>query len=122
MLSLTSVSASAVVIGDMTDEFKLPCQRVHAVTVTVCRRPDSNRRWLTPDLKATDLDHSATRLRLHLEGLCLIGGWVQKVEREARERLVKDNEKLVKDLEYNKICLDRYVSCFVFELHHLIVL
>ena len=29
------------------------------MTVTVCRRPDSNRRWLTPALKATDLDHSA---------------------------------------------------------------
>ena len=63
MLSLTSVSASEVVIGDVTDKFKLPCQRVHAVTVTVCRRPDSNRRWLTLALKATDLDHSATALR-----------------------------------------------------------
>ena len=65
MLSLTSVSASEVVIGDVADKFKLPCQRVHAVTVTVCRRPDSNRRWLTPALKATDLDHSATTLREH---------------------------------------------------------
>ena len=63
MLSLTSVSASEVVIGDVADKFKLPCQRVHAVIVTVCRRPDSNRRWLTPALKATDLDHSATTLR-----------------------------------------------------------
>ena len=63
MLSLTSVSASEVVIGDMADEFKLPCQRVHAVTVTVRRRPDSNRRWLTPALKATNLDHSATTPR-----------------------------------------------------------
>ena len=63
MLSLTSVSASEVVIGDVADKFELPCQRVHAVTVTVCRRPDSNRRWLTPALKATDLDHSATTLR-----------------------------------------------------------
>ena len=63
MLSLTSVSASEVVIGDVADKFKLPCQRVHAVTVMVCRRPDSNRRWLTPALKATDLDHSATTLR-----------------------------------------------------------
>ena len=63
MLGLTSVSASEVVIGDVADKFKLPCQRVHAVTVTVCRRPDSNRRWLTPALKATDLDHSATTLR-----------------------------------------------------------
>ena len=62
-LSLTSVSASEVVIGDVADKFKLPCQRVHAVTVTVCRRPNSNRRWLTPALKAADLDHSATTLR-----------------------------------------------------------
>ena len=60
MLSLTSVSASEVVIGDVADKFKLPCQRVLAVAVTVCRRLDSNRRWLTPGLKATDLDHSAT--------------------------------------------------------------
>ena len=56
MLSLTSVSASEVVIGDVADKFKLPCQRAHAVTVTVCRRPDSNRRWLTPALKATGLN------------------------------------------------------------------
>ena len=47
-MSLTSVSASEVVIGDVADKFKVPCQRVHAVTVTVCRRPESNRRWLTP--------------------------------------------------------------------------
>ena len=53
MLSLTSVSASEVVIGDVADKFKLPCQRVHAAAVTVYRRPDSNRRWLTPALKAT---------------------------------------------------------------------
>ena len=64
MLSLMPVSASKVVIGDVADKFELPCQRVHAVTVTVCRRPDSNRRWLTPALKATDLDHSATTLRV----------------------------------------------------------
>jgi len=63
MLSLTSVSASEVVIGDVADEFKLPCQRVHAVTVTVGGRPDSNRRWLTPELKPTDLNHSATTPR-----------------------------------------------------------
>ena len=62
MSSSTSVSASEVVIGDVAEKFKLPCQRVHAVTVTVCRRPDSNRRWLPPTLKATDLDHSATTL------------------------------------------------------------
>ena len=46
-----SVSASEVVIRDAADKFKLPCQRVHAVTVTVCRRPDSSRRWLTPASK-----------------------------------------------------------------------
>ena len=32
-----SVSASEVVIGDVADKFKPPCQRVHAVTVTVCQ-------------------------------------------------------------------------------------
>ena len=53
-MSLTSVSASEVVIGDVADKFKRPCQRVHAVTVTIYRRPDSNRRQ--PALKATDLD------------------------------------------------------------------
>ena len=54
MLSLTSVSASEVVIGDVADKFELPCQRVHAVTVTVCRRPDKDskfvnnvRNWVT---------------------------------------------------------------------------
>ena len=36
--------------------------KMQAVTVTVCRRPDSNRHWLTPALKATDLDHTATTL------------------------------------------------------------
>ena len=61
-LSLTSVSASEVVIGNVADKFKLPCQRVHAVTVTVCRRPDSNRRWLTPALKATDFELQWTDL------------------------------------------------------------
>ena len=55
-LSLTS----EVVIGDVADKFKPPCQWVHAATVTICSRPDSNRRWLTPVLKATDLHHSAT--------------------------------------------------------------
>ena len=51
MWSLTSVSASEVVIGDAADKFERSCQRVHAVTVKVCRRPDLNRRWLTPVLK-----------------------------------------------------------------------
>ena len=57
------VSASEVVIGDVAEKFKLPCQRAHALTLTVCNWPDSNRRWLTPGLKATDLDHSATTIR-----------------------------------------------------------
>ena len=45
MVSLAFVSASEVVIGDVADKFKLPCQRVHAVTVAVCRRSVSNRRY-----------------------------------------------------------------------------
>ena len=36
MLSLTSVTASEHDIGDVADEFMLPCQRVHAMTVMVC--------------------------------------------------------------------------------------
>jgi len=35
MFSLTSVTASEVVIGDVADEFMTPCQRVHAMTVMV---------------------------------------------------------------------------------------
>ena len=35
MLSLSSVSASENDIGDVADEFMQPCQRVHAMTVTV---------------------------------------------------------------------------------------
>jgi len=35
MLSLTSVSASKDDIGDVADEFMPPCQKVHAITVTV---------------------------------------------------------------------------------------
>ena len=44
MLRFTSVPASEIVIGEVANKFKLPCQRVHAVTVTVCRPPHSNRR------------------------------------------------------------------------------
>ena len=62
-MGLESVSASEVVIGNEANIFTLRCQMLHAVTVTVCRRPDSNRRWLTSALKATDLDHSATTFR-----------------------------------------------------------
>jgi hypothetical protein len=35
MLSLKSVSASKVVIGDVADEFMPACLRVHTMTVTV---------------------------------------------------------------------------------------
>ena len=42
MLSLTSVSMSKVVIGNVANRFKLPCQRVRAVAVTIYRRPNSN--------------------------------------------------------------------------------
>ena len=76
MLSLTSVSAFKAVIWNVADKFKLLCQRMQAVTVTICRRPDSNRRWLTPALKATDLDHSATTLRFILSCIC---GMIVKV-------------------------------------------
>ena len=62
-----SVSASKVVVGDVADKFKLPCQRVHTVTVAVCRRPDLNQCWLTP---ATDLNQSATTFR-QLNGISL---------------------------------------------------
>ena len=78
MLSLTSVSACEVAIGDVADKFKLPCQRVHAVTVTVCRRPDSNRRW--PAMKATDLDHSATTLH-HIRRLTCVQCTIVHVHR-----------------------------------------
>ena len=71
-MSLMSISTFEVVIGDVADKFKLLCQRVHAVTVTVCRRPDSNRRWLTPALKATDLYHAATTLRQIMKSIHII--------------------------------------------------
>ena len=54
MLSLTTVLTSEVIIEDVADKFELPCQRVHTVTVTVCRRPDKDskfvnnvRNWVT---------------------------------------------------------------------------
>ena len=53
MLGLTSVSVSKVIIGDVADKFELPCQRLHTVTVSVGRRPDSNRRWLTGTMAAS---------------------------------------------------------------------
>ena len=57
MLSLTSVSASEDDIGDMADEFMLPCQRVHAMTVTVYM---AGIRTEVAGLQASRLDHSAT--------------------------------------------------------------
>jgi len=43
MLSLTSVSASEVVIGDVADNCMPPCQRVHAMTATLARSHHSAR-------------------------------------------------------------------------------
>jgi len=61
MLSLTSVSASEDVIGDVADEFMLPCQRVHAMTVTVYVA--AGIRTGVTGSQASRLDHSATTLR-----------------------------------------------------------
>ena len=58
MLSLTSVSASEVVIGDVADEFMPPCQRVHALTVTVYTA--AGIRTGVAGSQASHLDHSAT--------------------------------------------------------------
>ena len=64
MSSLTSVSASEVVIGDVADEFMPPCQRVHATTVTVYMAAGI---WtgVASDTgsQANRLDHSATTHR-----------------------------------------------------------
>ncbi len=64
-LCLTSVSASEVVIGDVADEFMPPCQRVHAVTVTVYMAVGI-RTGVAGDTgsQANRLDHSATTHRL----------------------------------------------------------
>ena len=61
MLSLTSVSASEDDIGDVADEFMLPCQRVHAMTVTVYVA--AGIRTEVAGFEASRLDHSATTLR-----------------------------------------------------------
>jgi hypothetical protein len=61
MLSLTSVSASEVFIGDVADEFIPPCQRVHAMTVTVYIA--AGIRTGVACSQASSLDHSATAQR-----------------------------------------------------------
>ena len=60
MLSLTSVSASKVVIGDVVDEFMPPCQRVRAMTVTVYTM--TRIRTGVVGSQATRLDHTTTTL------------------------------------------------------------
>ena len=62
MLSLTSVSASEDDIGDVADEFRPPCQRAHAITVTVYMAA-GDRTWVAGS-QANRLDHSATAHRL----------------------------------------------------------
>jgi len=52
MLSLTSVSASEVVIGDVANELILPCQRVRAMT-------DSRSTW-QPEFEPESSDHKPT--------------------------------------------------------------
>jgi len=65
MLSLTSVSASKDDIGDVADEFMPPCQRVHAITVTVYMV--AGIRTGVACSQASRLDHSPTVHR-HLDG------------------------------------------------------
>jgi len=62
MLSLTSVSASEDVTGDVPDEFMPPCQRVHAMTVTVYMA--AGIRNGVAYSQASCLDHSATAHRI----------------------------------------------------------
>ena len=64
MLSLTSVSTSKDVIGDVADEFMPPCQRVDGVTVTVYLAVGI-RTGVASDTgsQADSLDHSATTHR-----------------------------------------------------------
>ncbi len=61
MLSLTSVSVSQVVIGDVADEFMPPCQRVDAVTVTVYMA--AGIRTGVAGSQTSRQDHSATTHR-----------------------------------------------------------
>jgi hypothetical protein len=61
MLSLTSVSASEVVIGDVAEEFMTPCQRVHAMTVTIYMAAGNRTGFACS--QASRLDHSATAHR-----------------------------------------------------------
>src|ERR1700690_3933182 len=59
--TLTSVSASKDDIGDVADKFMPPCQRVHAMTVTVYMSA-GDRTWVAGS-QANRLDHSATAHR-----------------------------------------------------------
>jgi len=61
MLSLTSVSASDVVIGDVAGEFMPPCKKVLAMTVTVCMA--AGIRTGVAGSQAHRIDHSATARR-----------------------------------------------------------
>ena len=61
MLSLTSVSASEDEIGDVADEFMLPCQRVRAMTVMVyIGGRDSNRARRLTSQPPRPLGHDAS--------------------------------------------------------------
>ena len=73
MLSLTSVSASKDDIGDVADEFMPPCQRVHAITVTVYMAA-GDRTWVAGS-QANRLDHSATAHRQDGRGAARV--WMQ---------------------------------------------
>ena len=61
MLNLMSVSASKDYVEDVADEFMLPCQKVHAMTVTVYMA--AGIRTGVAGSQASRLDHSATMLR-----------------------------------------------------------
>jgi len=60
-LGWTSVSASEIVIGDMADEFRPPCQRVHAMNVIVYIAAGILTRVACS--QANGLDYSATARR-----------------------------------------------------------
>ena len=70
MLSLMSVSASEDDIGDVADEFMLPCQRVHAMTVTVYLA--AGIRTGVAGSRANRLDHSATTHRQNVHYIHLM--------------------------------------------------
>jgi len=58
--SLTSVSASEVVIGDVADEFMPPCQRVHPMTNGLHGGRNSNRGCSLTSQPPRPLGHSAS--------------------------------------------------------------